>query len=288
MSGRERTDESAGDEAIGTATDGPNDLDAETVAVAREELQRTFDYQVERLQEIDAKAIEILKANLLLIGLVVTGGSIVFQTDIHIMAFANLFTIAGGVLLLVSTGLAGVTYTASNLRGGVDTDAVEVALASARADPETRAGTAQFEERLLRSYGRWIEYNARVTAVNDMFATITVLMVIASLVYVTAGIAVGAAGTSRIVSMLSFLVLTAVLAWLGAFAYYMDHLGVSEESWEGTFDGVRLSKGVTRKRGLSTLRTMRSERDEAEADEAEAGADEAEADGAKARTNPLD
>ncbi|WP_339102796.1 hypothetical protein [Haloterrigena salinisoli] len=282
MSGREGTDGSDEPEgAIGVPTTDANrdggELDAETVAVAREELQRTFDYQVERFQEIDAKAIEILKANLLLIGLVVTGGSIVFQTDIHVMAFVNLFTIAGGVLLLVSTGLAGVTYTASNLRGGIDTDAVEVGLASARVAPEARAETAPFEERLLRSYGRWIEYNARVTAVNDMFATITVLMVIAALVYVTAGITAGAVGPSTVVSVLSFLVLSAVLAWLGAFAYYMDHLGVSEESWAGTFDGVRLSKGVTRKRGLSTLRTMRSERDEAEADEAEADGVEAEA-----------
>uniref|UniRef100_A0A8A2VHX1 Uncharacterized protein n=1 Tax=Haloterrigena alkaliphila TaxID=2816475 RepID=A0A8A2VHX1_9EURY len=253
---------------MGDATaNGNRELDPETVAIARDELQRTFDYQVERLREIDGKAIEILKANLLLIGLVVTGGSIVFQTEIDVAAFANLFTIAGTLLLLVSTGLAGVTYIASNLRGGVDGDAVEVALASARAAAPSDAN--RFEERLLRSYGRWIEYNARVTAVNDMFATITVLMVIAGLVYVAAGIAVGAVGPSTVVSVLSFLVLTVVLGWLGAFAYYMDHLGVSEESWEGTFDGVRLSKGVTRKRGLSTLRTMRSERDEAEAAEAE-------------------
>ena len=275
MSGREGTDgtsETNAERPIGATgvdTDRERELDPETIAVAREELQRTFDYQVERLQEIDAKAIEILKANLLLIGLVVTGGSIVFQTDIDVMAFVNLFTIAGALLLLASTGLAGVTYTASNLRGGVDSDAVEVALASARADPSARGERGGFEERLLRSYGRWIEYNARVTAVNDMFATITVLMVIASFVYVSAGIAAGAVGPSTVVSVLSFVVLTAVLGWLGAFAYYMDHLGTNEESWEGTFDGVRLSKGVTRKRGLSTLREMRSERDEAQEAEEE-------------------
>jgi len=85
-----------------------------------------------------------------------------------------------------------VTYTASNLRGGIDGDAVESALATARAEPAADAD--RFEVRLLRSYGRWIEYNARVTAVNDMFATITVLMVIAAFVYVVAGIGVGALG----------------------------------------------------------------------------------------------
>ncbi|WP_226038852.1 hypothetical protein [Natrinema sp. DC36] len=255
MSGPEVTDGGVRPEGSTGAGDG-HDLDRETIELAREELRTTFEYQVERVQEIDEKAIEILKANLLLIGLVVTGGSIVVQTDIDVAAFVNPFTIASALLLLGSTGLAGVTYTASNLRGGIDGDAVETALATARAES---ADADRFEVRLLRSYGRWIEYNARVTAVNDMFATITVLMVIAAFVYVVAGIGVGALGPSTLVSAVVFLALTAALLWLGAFAYYMDHLGANDEHWEGTFDGVRISKGVTRKRGLSTLRSMRSE-----------------------------
>ncbi|MGQ3410889.1 hypothetical protein ACT4ML_01300 [Natrinema sp. LN54] len=267
MSGPEVTDDAARLDGADRA-DERGDFDRETFELAREELRTTFDYQVERVREIDEKAIEILKANLLLIGLVVTGGSIVVQTELDVAPFINSFTIASALLLLVSTGLAGVTYTASNLRGGIDGDAVDAALATARTDPAADAD--RFEVRLLRSYGRWIEYNARVTAVNDMFATITVLMVIAAFVYVVAGIAVGALGPSPVVSAVAFLALTAALLWLGAFAYYMDHLGASDDRWEGTFDGVRISKGVTRKRGLSTLRSMRSEgaTDEAEEERA--------------------
>ncbi len=257
---RNRSDEPVdADVALETdAATGEIELDEERFEMLRDELRMTFDYQVERLQEIDAKAIEILKANLLLIGLVVTGGSIIVQTDLNIVPFVNLFTIAGGLLLLVSTGLAGVTYTASNLRGGIDADAVEVALESTRGGSD-REGD-RFEVRLLRSYGRWIEYNARVTAVNDMFATITVLMVIVAFVYVVAGIAAGALGPSLLVTGLAFVALTGILLWLASFAYFMDHLGASVAYGTGTFDGVRISKGVTRKRGLSTLRTMRSER----------------------------
>ncbi|WP_226007572.1 hypothetical protein [Natrinema salinisoli] len=256
MSGREVTDGSTDPDGSETAS-GETDLDRETIELAREELRTTFEYQVARIQEIDEKAIEILKANLLLIGLVVTGGSIVVQTELDVVPFVNLFTVISALLLLVSTGLAGVTYTASNLRGGIDGDAVDVALATARADPA--ADGDRFEVRLLRSYGEWIEYNARVTAVNDMFATVTVLMVIAAFVYVVAGIGIGVLSPSMSVSVAAFLVLSIVLTWLGGFAYYMDHLGASDEHWEGTFDGVRISKGVTRKRGLSTLRAMRSE-----------------------------
>ncbi|OAQ54735.1 hypothetical protein HTG_04000 [Natrinema mahii] len=269
MSGPVATDD--GRDAEESAAGDRDDLDRETLELAREELRSTFDYQVARVQEIDEKAIEILKANLLLIGLVVTGGSIVVQTTVDIAPFVNAFTIASTLLLLASTGLAGVTYTASNLRGGIDGDAVAAALATAQADPDTDAD--RFEVRLLRSYGRWIEYNARVTAVNDMFATVTVLMVVAAFVYAVAGIPVGVLDPSALVSALAFLALTAVLLWLGAFAYYMDHLGANDDSWEGTFDGVRISKGVTRKRGLSTLRTMRSEGATDEREEAAADAD---------------
>lgn len=66
--------------------------------------------------EIDSKAIEILKANLLLIGVSVTGISILVQTDLEVARSVNVFSVAACVLLLYSTALAGVTYTSSNLR----------------------------------------------------------------------------------------------------------------------------------------------------------------------------
>ena len=119
-----------------------------TRELTREELHTTFEYQVSRIQEIDAKAVEILKANLLLIGILVTAASVLVQTEFEAAVFLNVFTATGGLLLFVSTGLAGVTYTASNLRGGLDATAVEHAL-SADSDEA-------FEEQLLRSYGRWM------------------------------------------------------------------------------------------------------------------------------------
>nr|WP_254761559.1 hypothetical protein [Natrinema marinum] len=70
MSGPEGTDESARD--VSATADASGEFDRETIELAREELRTTFDYQIERIREIDAKAIEILKANLLLIGVVLT------------------------------------------------------------------------------------------------------------------------------------------------------------------------------------------------------------------------
>ncbi len=241
-------------------------LDPETFAVVREELRSTFEYQVKRLQEIDSKAIEILKANLLLIGIVVTGGSILVQTDLEIGPFLNPFTVVGGLLLLASTGLAAVTYTASNLRGGLDADAVETTLAikaaRTRSDgagdgAEVATGSVPgFDERLLRSYARWIEYNARVTAVNDMLATVTVLSVFVAFIFVVAGVVVAAIGLSPLAVVAAFIAVTAIVTAFGWVAYHMDHIGIETEPWPNTFEGIRLSKGASRERGLQDLLGM--------------------------------
>lgn len=238
------------------ADDGGSDKPASDISsptqqtpsqLAHEELKLTFEYQVQRLQEIDEKAIEILKANLLLIGIVVTGGSILIQTELPVGVFLNFFTVVGGLLLLLSTGLAAVTYTASNLRGGLDSDAVESALAS---------DDGEFEPRLLRSYADWIAYNARVTAVNDLLASITVLLVFVAFVYVVAGVAVGAVGLSTVGSAAAFVVLTVVMGGFTWAGFHMDHLGVDPQQQSDSFSGIRLSKGATRKDGVQALREM--------------------------------
>lgn len=257
----------AGDAADGGSAVDPPDAGAPEPAVdpavagtTREELQRTFDYQVERLREIDTKAIEILKANLLLIGIVVTGGSIVVQTTVDLAVFLNPFTVVGGLLLLASTGLAAVTYTASDLRGGLSIDAVDAVVARERSGGETGpdgpGGDAEFDERLLRSYAEWIDYNARVTAVNDLLATVTVLLIFVAFVYVIAGVAVGAAGLSGVESLVSFAVLTALSAAFTWVSAHMDHLGPETTHPAASFVGIPLSKGGDRRQAWSSLRAM--------------------------------
>lgn len=235
-------------------TDGgsdPGGTDPETIALAREETRTTFEYQVARIGEIDTKAVEILKANLLLIGIVVTGATVLVQTPFDAAVFFNVFTAVGAALLFVSTALAGVTYTASNLRGGLDSDAIERSIAG--------DSDGEFQARLLRSYGRWIEYNAQVIAVNDILITATVLLVVVSFAYVVAGIAVGVAGLSALGVAAAFVAFTLPTAWLVRLAYHMDHLGTPrEESDFETFAGVRLSKGATRAEGMAALRRMLS------------------------------
>jgi len=267
----------------GGDTERETDIDPAVAATAREELRTTFSHQVERLREIDTKAIEILKANLVLIGIVVTGGSIVVQTEFDLGGFLNPFTLAGGAILLVSTGLAAVTYTASDLRGGLtiaDVDAL-IAAERARADgengPVTDASSADavtdddphdetpdrcdetpasFDERLLRSYAEWIDYNARVMAVNDLLATVTVLLVFLAFVYVVAGVVTGAVGLSPTELWVTFGVLTVFAGGFTWVAAHMDHLGPETRHPTATFDGVQISKGADRSEAWSSLRAM--------------------------------
>jgi len=228
------------------------DPSRDAFALTREETRATFEYQVDRLQEIDAKAIEILKANLLLIGILVTAGSILIQTEFDAGGFLNVFTGFGALLLFVSTGLAGVTYTSSNLRGGLDAGDIERIISRHTAESDE-----EFEKRLLRSYGRWIEYNAQVTAVNDMLASATVLLVITAFAYVIVGVAVGVSGIPAALVWVLFAVFTPPMVWLVRLLYHMDHLGtVGEETELETFSGVRISKGATRVEGLAALKRM--------------------------------
>lgn len=229
--------------------------DEGAMEMAHEELKVTFEYQVQRLREIDGKAIEILKANLLLIGIVVTGGSILIQTDLDLAAFINVFTVVGGLLLLASTGLAAVTYTASNLRGGFDADAIEAAIAADTAASGERGPNRAFQAQVLRSYGRWIEYNARVTAINDMLATATVLFVFVAFVYIIAGIVVVALDLTALSAAIAFFVMSAAAFGFMWVTYHMDHLP-DDRPRSDSFDGIRLSKGATRRQGWIALREM--------------------------------
>nr|WP_235271429.1 hypothetical protein [Halorubrum saccharovorum] len=117
-------------------------------------------------------------------------------------------------------------------------------------------GDPEFDERLLRSYAEWIDYNARVTAVNDLLATVTVLLIFVAFVYVIAGVVVGAAGLTPVESWTSFAVLTAFSAAFTWVSAHMDHLGPETTHPAASFAGVPLSKGGDRGQAWSSLRAM--------------------------------
>lgn len=156
---------------------------------AIEEARRTIDYQHRTLADIDTKASRLLRINLLVVGLLLTGVSIsAGRSSPPLGAFLNGFTFLGIASLLASTILAGITYTATTLRIGVDADTVRQILSEDLSD-------GQIDRGLAKSYANWIEGNRRESRTNARFVSATIATA-------TYGITLLVAGGSAAVSAL--------------------------------------------------------------------------------------
>lgn len=128
--------------------------------LAAEEARRTIEYQYETVSDIDTKASSLMRMNLLVVGLLVTGLSVsVGRESMSPQAFVTEYTTTGMILLLVSTVLAGITYTSTKLRIGVDSGTVRQMLSGELTEAQTERG-------LAKSYARWIAENERASKTN--------------------------------------------------------------------------------------------------------------------------
>lgn len=154
--------------------------------VAREEAHRTLDKQVQTLDDLDSKAAKILRINLVLLGVILTGLSIASEVSPEsglssIVDLVNTFTMIGLGLLYLSTVTAGLTYTASSLKSGLSGPNLRDMLWNEYTDKENLEG-------LIESYSEWIHYNYRVNAKNAPLGTLTVLFLIYALTSLALGV----------------------------------------------------------------------------------------------------
>lgn len=183
----------------------------EALEAACEEARETLDQQVTWLRQIDQKSIRILRANILLLGLTLTALSILVRTDtVGLAPYVNLYTGFGVLLLLGSTNCAGITYISSRFEGGVDAQDVQDTF-------EDEYSPEEFYDRLARGYSNWIEYNNLVVKVNAHLCTITILLAINAVVFITVGAIAGAAGYDG--TTLSYVLFVCVLVALFALDY---------------------------------------------------------------------
>ena len=154
-----------------------------------EATRTTLDKQVEWLHEIDDKAMRTLRFNVLLLGLLVPGYSMAVRhgTASRLADFYSIDTALGISCLVASTALAGLTYTASSIDVGVSADDVRVAR---RARIPDRAAF----DALVSSHAEWIRTNRRTILWNSFFVTITVLLLIYGVVFLSLGVASVLAG----------------------------------------------------------------------------------------------
>lgn len=150
----------------------------------REEVRTTVEEQVTWLRRIDDKAMRTLRFNAALLGLIVPTFSFAVRFGLvdGTWAFYTVHTASGIVALVASTVLAGVTYTSSNVRGGVSSTDVTQARRRGLTDEEVH-------DTFISSYAKWIRTNRRTIYHNALLVTCTILLTVSAFVFLSLGVA---------------------------------------------------------------------------------------------------
>lgn len=161
------------------------------LCVLHEQAQRTIDRQLQWTRAIDTKAMRLLRFNVVTIGLLLTALSIAakFGTgdSMQKMArgfarFVNVHTIIGGSALLLSTVVAGLAYTASELELGLGTGVLVQLQSHDYTSPEYH------EELVGGYYPQWIYDNMEKLRWNANLITATVWLVIYGVLLLVVGV----------------------------------------------------------------------------------------------------
>lgn len=168
------------------------DGNVEWLSELRSEARETVTGQQETLNDIDSKASKILRLNVLLIGVIVsalsiaakTGGSATRADDgtstLLLNHFLNPYTKFGIGFLILSTALAALTYTASELDVGVSSDNLTNLI---RAD----LSTEEAQELLVKNYIVRINFNQSTNIRNTPLITMTIIFVVSGILFFTLG-----------------------------------------------------------------------------------------------------
>lgn len=162
--------------------------DHETLEILREEAHRTIDRQRQTMNDIDTKAVKILRLNLVVVSLTLTGVS--FLATVNNPSFVdrtvrqrlvNGYLLVGLFFVLLSTSVAALTYTASTTRRGLSGRDIETVLTNEHTSRENLAG-------IVNSYANWIRYNFRVNTRHAPLGTATVVFLTYGIVWMAVGV----------------------------------------------------------------------------------------------------
>ena len=146
--------------------------------LAREEARETLREQSATLSDIDEKAMQIFRVNVVLSGIIVSGVSITVQAnDTATTAILNPFTKFGSVLLFVATVLSSATYTSTSEEIGVSSDDITGNILNEKYE------YTLIEESLAEEYSSWISQNYRSNVQNALLFTTTLLATVMAICY---------------------------------------------------------------------------------------------------------
>lgn len=184
-----------------------------------EEGRETLDHQITSLRNIDDKAVRILRANILFIGLVLTAVSITIRSPIDVLRFLNSHTVLGAVLLLCSCAMAAMTFLVTEYEPGIGANAVTTTA-------EESLPEKQLYVRLSNGYASWMRYNESALQINGLLVTGTIILVIDAIALLTSGAVIGAVGWSRTDRSIGVLLTMVVFLSIIDFAVYKIDLWV--------------------------------------------------------------
>jgi hypothetical protein len=144
--------------------------------------RETLNTQIDNINDIDTKAIRILRVNVLLIGLILSALTFSARSEaIPLEDLLNIYIGTGLFLSVSSTAMAAVTYTASDFRAGMSTENIITMLDEDLTDEE-------LELVLSKSYAKWISNNQSTEIINSFYSTSTILLLIFAVTYLSLGI----------------------------------------------------------------------------------------------------
>ena len=153
--------------------------------IAQEEARKTLDKQIQAINDIDKKAIQILQLDILIISLIITASSITVQSNElgNLSSFVNEYVIFAVALFTFSALFAGVTYSATSVRSGVSHRDIEKMM-------DEEYGTTELYEKLLRSYTRWIQQNYVTNTKSSLLYTGAFTTAILAMVFLILGLVI--------------------------------------------------------------------------------------------------
>ncbi|TKX87629.1 hypothetical protein EXE43_02200 [Halorubrum sp. SS5] len=152
--------------------------------LAREEGRQTLSEQTETLSDIDEKAIQIFRIDLLAASVLVTGFSIAVGNSQGggYEQYLTLYTGTGALLLLASMIFASITYTSTANQIGISRNAINDSILNQDFDYDL------VQEQIAKKYGDMIYENFKKNATNVLFFTLTLMSTVAALCYISIGL----------------------------------------------------------------------------------------------------
>lgn len=180
----------------------------ELLELARAEAHRTIDHQVSTVDDIDDKAARVLRVNLILLGIVLTGVSII-ASEAGVGAvdtIVNWYVLGGVGAIVASTILAAFTYTASEKRSGISGRGLAELLENDHPPDRNLRG-------LVESYSLWMQINFKANTRLAPLGTGLLVLLIYGIVLLTIGVYHATLRETGLPTAVGALALLGVFTW---------------------------------------------------------------------------